>query len=379
MKIAIVHDYLNQFGGAERVVGVLHEMFPEAPIFTSVYVPERTFPCFQQARIYTSFMQHLPGIARCFRAYLFLYPLAFEVLDLTQYDLVLSSSSGWAHGIRKRKDALHVCYCYTPPRWLWDLCRYAERESFSRLTRMALDAAVPLLRSRDRRMSQRPDCYIAISQGVAARVRRCYGREPYVIYPPVEVEKFPLPTTPGESYLLVSRLIGYKRVDLVVDTFNQLGLPLRIVGDGPLRAALEKHARSNVAFLGAVSEGRLIHEYVHSRALIFPGEEDFGMVPLEANACGRPVIAFAGGGVLETVLEGATGVFFGKHSVADLAEAVVKSQKINFDSFFLREHARKFSKEAFKRRLLELLETQYSVGRIRPAREAQTKMSLFAP
>jgi len=357
MKIAIVHDYLNQFGGAERVVGVLHEMFPEAPIFTSLYVPERTFPCFHKARIHTSFIQRLPGIARHFRAYLPLYPIAFETLDLTPYDLILSSSSGWAHGIHKRMDALHICYCYTPPRWLWNLRQYVERESFGALTKMALKVLIPVLRTRDQKISQRPDCYVAISKGVAERVRRYYGRECHVIYPPVQLEKFPLQTTAGDHYLLVSRLIGYKRVDIVVEGFNQMGLPLRIVGDGPLRPALEKQSRPNITFLGAVSDTQLINEYAHCRALIFPGEEDFGIAPLEANACGRPVIAFAGGGALETLLEGSTGVFFRRHVVTDFVEAIHNSRQIHFDPLVLREHARKFSKEVFEKRLSELIES----------------------
>lgn len=359
MKLAIVHDYLGQFGGAERVVGVLHEMFPEAPIYTSYYLPDRTFPIFRDARIITSFMQQLPDLSRRFRFYLPLYPAAFAQFDLKDYDVVLSSSSGWAHGVRTRYDALHICYCHTPARWLWDFQKYSERESFNTAIRIGLRAVVPLLRIRDRQISAHPDCYIANSHAVAERIRRCYGREARVIYPPVEVANFPLSSSGGNGYLLVSRLLGYKRIELVVEAFNRLGLPLRVVGDGPLRCSLEKCARPNITFLGAVDDVQLRTELVRCRALLFPGEEDFGIAPLEANACGRPAVAYAGGGALETVLDGCTGILFREPTVDALVEAIMKSTQTDFDPVYLREHARRFGKEVFEREIYRFIE-QYT-------------------
>jgi len=355
VKLAIVHDYLNQFGGAERVVGVFHEMFPEAPIFTSFYIQDRTFPCFRTAAVSTSFMQQLPRIDRYFRSYLPLYPLAFENFDLKEYDVVLSSSSGWAHGIQTRNGAIHICYCYTPPRWVWNFDEYVRKEPWGPLKKAALRCVVKYLRQHDLAVSRRPHYYIAISNAVAHRIKLFYGRESTVIHPPVEVERFPLRTSANDYYLVVSRINGYKRIDLVVEAFNELKLPLRIVGEGPMRRTLEQLAGPNIQFLGVLKDSELVEQYANCRALIFPGEEDFGIAPLEANACGRPVIAFAAGGALETVLEGETGIFFRQATASELRQKVLESQRMHFDPHHLRAHAEKFGTPVFRQRLTEFL------------------------
>jgi len=353
MKIAIVHDYLNQRGGAERVVASFLRMFPDAPIFTSFYTPDQTYPEFRQAKVVQSFMKLLPSIKRLYRSYFPIYPIAFKTLDFNEYDVILSSSSGWAHGIKISKESVHICYCHTPARWLWDSKRYMERDDYGLLVRILLLGFLPLLRLHDVRVAKKPDLYIANSRVVQKRIETFYGCSSIVINPPIEVERFPWDVPAGDFYLVVSRLSGYKRIDLVIEAFNELKLPLHIVGDGPLRKALQAMAGPTVHFLGPLIDSELVGEFSHCRAVIFPGEEDFGIVPLEANACGKPVIAYGAGGALETVIDGVTGIFFHEPSAASIIAAIRQEQVTTFDSRELRLHAESYSCEVFARKIKE--------------------------
>ena len=356
MRVAIVHDYLNQRGGAERVVGTLHEMFPEAPIFTSVLDRTQLWPQLRSADIRVSWMQRLPGLTRHFKKYLLLYPLVFDRLDLSGFDLVLSSSSAFAKAVRPPPRGLHVCYCHTPARFLWSYDQYIEREEFGRITRRTLPWAIRTLRRWDQRTADRPHRYAANSTAVAERIQSIYGREATVVPPPVDVERFrSLSGARGDYFLIVSRLNAYKRIHLAVEAFNRLRLPLLIVGDGPHRAVLERMAGPTIRFLGQIDDRQVATLFADCRALIFPGEEDFGITLVEANAAGRPVVAYQGGGALDTVEPEVTGVFFREPSADGLAEAVLRATRISWDQGTIRRHASRFDVAAFRERMERLI------------------------
>ena len=355
MKVAIVHDYLNQLGGAERVVGTLHQMFPKAPIYTTILDRDRLWPSLKDADIRTSWMQRLPGLKRHFKKYLPLYPFAIESFDLREYDLVISSSSAFAKAAIIRPDAYHLCYCHTPMRFVWDYERYIEREQFGLQIRAILPWVIRWLRNWDLRTATRPSRFVANSSVVAERIRRYYEVDCDVLFPPVEVDRFASEAEDGDYFLVVSRLNPYKRIDLVVEAFNDLGLPLVIIGDGPDRAVLEGMAKPNVCFLGRLSDEEVNRYFASCRAFLFPGEEDFGITPLEANAAGRPVIAYRKGGALDTVIDGQTGVFF---ETQGLKEAVIRSTAIQWNKAALRRHAKTFSEAVFREKLLQLLERE---------------------
>ncbi|HEY0777464.1 MAG TPA: glycosyltransferase [Gemmatirosa sp.] len=355
MKVAIVHDYLNQPGGAERVVGSLHAIFPDAPIYTSILDRRSLWPALRDADIRTSWMQRLPGLDRHFKKYLPFYPAAIESFDLRGYDLVVSSSSAFAKGAVARGSAVHICYCHTPMRFAWDYDRYVARETYGRVMRTVLPPVVDRLRRWDLETASRPDVYAVNSSVVAERVRRHYGRESEVIPAPVDLSRYAPGSTNDEYYLIVSRLNPYKRVDLAVDAFNALGWPLVIIGDGPDRPALEARARPNVRFLGRLPDHEVAEHYARCRAVIFAGEEDFGIVPLEANASGRPVVAYRAGGVLDTVVEGRTGVFFDERTPESLADAVRHAASFPWDKRTLRRHADGYGEDVFRGRLLDLV------------------------
>ncbi len=357
MRVAIVHDYLNQRGGAEWVVAVLHEMFPEAPIFTSIVDRDTLWPGLQSADIRPSWMQRLPGLRGHFKKYLLLYPVVFENVDLSGYDLVISSSSAFAKAVRSRPGAFHLCYCHTPARFIWDYQRYVERERFGRPARALLPMAIRLLRAWDLRTADRPRAYVANSRLVAARIRQFYGREAEVVPPPVDLKRFQPLEERGDFYLVVSRLNSYKRIHLAIEAFNSLRLPLIVVGDGPHRAVLERLAGPTIRFTGYLRDEEISQLYGRCQALIFPGEEDFGLTVLEANACGRPVIAYRGGGALETVIPDITGMFFDEPSGAALADGVLQARERRWDSWRIREHAEGYGIERFKEQLGEVFRT----------------------
>ena len=360
MRVAIVHDWLNQFGGAEQVLEVLHRLYPSAPIYTSMYDPMAMPPHYRTWDIRPSFIQRLPFARSHHQLFLPFYPLAFESFDLSDYDLVISNSSGFCHGVITRPETCHINYCLTPPRFLWNLPQYVQRERLGSLAQTLLLPLIGILRTWDAVAAGRVDYFIGISKAVVNRIRKFYRRAATLLYPPVNTDRFPISTEVGEYFLVVSRLIPYKRVDLAVRAFTSLRLPLIIVGDGRDRRSLEAMAGPTVRFLGRVPEDELRHIVSKCRAFIFPGEEDFGIAPLEAMAAGRPVIAYAGGGALETVVPGVTGELFHVPTAEALAEAVLQFRPERYDPLVIAQHARRFDTsvfmEEFTRMVQEMLE-----------------------
>lgn len=351
MRVALVHDYLNQAGGAERVVAALHRLFPDAPIYTTIADPSVVRALFGDADVRTSWLQRVPGVRRFYRHYFLCYPAAIESLDLRGYDLVISSSSAYAKGAVTRPDAHHLCYCHTPMRFGWNLDGYAARERWNPVTRALLPRLVERVRRWDVATAHRPYRYLANSSVVAERIRSCYGRSSIVVPPPVDVDRFTPSPLQGDYHLVVSRLLGYKRIDLAIEAFNRMRRPLVIIGSGPARAELERLAGPTVRFLGRLSDPEVADYYARCRALIFPGEEDFGIAPLEANASGRPVVAYRAGGALDTVVEGQTGVFFEPQTVEALIEAVQECDALSWDAKTLRSHAAGYRESSFHARM----------------------------
>jgi glycosyltransferase involved in cell wall biosynthesis len=373
LKVALVHDWLITLGGADRVLLALHEMFPQAPIYTALHDPRRLPDSFADLPVRTSWLQRVPRARARHRSLLPAMPFAFRSFDLRGYDVVLSSSHACAHGVRVPAGAVHVCYCHTPMRYAWDQ-QPTYLAALPAVARPAAQMALAALRAWDRAAAQRVDHYIANSQNVAARIRAHYGREATVIYPPVDTEFF----TPARSaqstqsrtlrvdrvdredredyYLVVSRLVPYKRVDLAVLACTQLGLPLVVVGDGPERARLDAMAGPTVRFAGEVDDDSLRGFYRGCRALIFPGEEDFGIVPVEAQSCGRPVIGFARGGLRETVVPGRTGTLFPAQSIESLRSALGAFDPGRFDPQAIRAHAGQFSRPRFQQAIAAFVE-----------------------
>jgi glycosyltransferase involved in cell wall biosynthesis len=365
VRVALVHDWLVTLGGADRVLLALHDLFPQAPVFTALHRPQALPRSFCDLDVRPSWLQNLPGAVRHHRLVVPLLPVAFGSVDLRGYDLVISSSHACAHGVRVPSGVVHICYCHTPMRYAWDLQQEYLRALPPPL-RPAARAVWGGLRAWDRRAAARVDVYVANSRHVADRIRRHYGREAVVIYPPVDTDFF----TPGDSrrpdrpgcggpgsfYLVVSRLVPYKRVDLAVRAFSRLGRPLVVVGDGPERRRLEAMAGPTVRFAGEVSDEALREYYRGCRALVFAGEEDFGLVPVEAQACGRPVIALGRGGVRESVVDGVTGLLFSDPDPDALAAAVISSDGMAFDPRTIRAHAERFSRPRFLRQMIDLVE-----------------------
>ncbi|OGS45447.1 MAG: hypothetical protein A2539_09975 [Elusimicrobia bacterium RIFOXYD2_FULL_34_15] len=359
MKLAIVHDYLNQYGGAEKVIEALNEAFPTAPIYTSIYVPADMPESFKKMDIRTSFMQKLPFIKKRFKEYFLLYPFAFKSFNFNDYDVILSSSSAYAKGIKIPKNVLHICYCYTPTRFIWRFEQYVENEKLSNIKKKILFYLTRILKNWDIKTAENVNFFISTCENIRDRIKNIYKKESEVIYPPVETCKFSISKNIDKYFLVVSRLNAYKKIDFVVETFNNLKLPLRIIGDGPHRKYLENIAESNIEFLGKVNEKVLAENYANCQAIIFPGEEDFGIVPVEAMACGRPVIAYGAGGALETVINEKTGIFFKEQSVSSLKEAVNHITTISFDSDYIKKHTEKFNKERFKEKIIKFINKKY--------------------
>ncbi len=369
VKTALVHDYLAQAGGAERVVSVLHGMFPDAPLYTSVYDSKETFAEFQEIDIRTSALQRWPFSSRRYHKFaLPLYPQAFERMDFSGYDLVVSSSSSFAKGIITPPETCHVCYCHTPSRFIWRQEDYLKQAGSAPLTSLALGPVLSRLRSWDVESAQRVDFFVANSYNVARRIRKYYRREvAAVIHPPVETHKFaPAPPSKvGDHFLVVSRLLNYKRIDLAVQACNRLQVPLRIVGDGPDLAALKNAAGPTIQFLGRLSDKEVVRELSVCRALIFPGEEDFGITPLEAMASGRPVVAYGAGGALETVVDGETGLFFPEQTADSLASVLSALPERTFSPEALVKYAAGFDTSVFVARMRTLIDearAEYSRG-----------------
>lgn len=357
MKIAVVHDYFTQLGGAEQVAMHLFQLMPNADLFAAVSVPESVPDGLRNVPVNTSWMQRLPALNRYYRQYFLLYPFGIEALDLSAYDLVVSSSSGYGKGVKVRRDALHVCYCHTPMRWAWSFGQYSEREKMGLLKHTCLSLVVGALRRWDLWASREPDHFIANSNTVAERILRTYGRHAEVIHPPINVERFRPSQEQHDYYLVLSRLVSYKRIDLAIETCNRLGRALLIIGEGPDRRRLEALAGKTVTFAGRLSDAEVEYHASRCRALLFPGEEDFGMVPLELAAAGRPTVAFYGGGATETVVDGVTGVFFVEPTPESFAAAIVRLEGMRWSQEALVRHAECFSIEAFERKFRSFLGT----------------------
>lgn len=366
MRIAIVHDDLTQRGGAERVVEAMHQLWPEAPIYTSVYDPASTFASFATMDVRTSFMQRLPlaSKAKYNKGFLPLYPVAFETLDLRGFDVVLSHGTRFAHGVITAPETCHIHYCHTPARFAWRYHEYVEEANFGALTRTFLPFTIHRLRLWDQLAAQRVDHFFSNSYNIARRVRKFYSRESDILYPPVETSRFFVAENPTADYLLVvSRLVSYKRVDLAVEACNRLKVPLKVVGSGPDLERLRAMAGPTVEVLGRVPDGQVEGLFANCRAFLFPGEEDFGIAPLEAMAAGRPVIALRAGGARETVLEGRTGLFFDAPTVEALMEAIQRLDSFTVDPQRIRAHAETFDMTAFAHRLTMLVELRLAEHR----------------
>ena len=351
MKVALVCSWLNQYGGAERVLEVLHEMYPDAPIYTSMYEPKAMPAAYRQWDIRTSFMQYLPLVKKRHQMFLPLYPLAFKQFDLSGYDLVISNSSAFGHGVFTRPETCHVCYCLTPARFIWNYEEYVKRERINPLARRLVPLTLGALRAWDADAARRVDYMVAISTAVQARIARFYRRDSEIIYPPVDTSRYQISDEVDDYFLIVSRLIPYKRIDLAVRAFTEIGWPLKVVGDGRDREVLTGMAGPNVEFLGRVPDEDVRRLYSRCRAFIFPGEEDFGLTPIEAMSAGRPVIAYGAGGALDTVIEGETGLLFREPSPEALAQVVRDFDHRQFDPVKIRQHALNFDVSLFKQRL----------------------------
>lgn len=360
MKTALVHDWLVSLAGSERVIIALHEAFPDAPLYTSVF--ERSqFPMLADAEIRTSFLQKVPLAKKKHQLFPMLRTIAFENFDMSGYDVVISSCHAESKAVLTQPETLHICYCYTPIRYWWGgYNEYLERPLFgplNPLVKWIMPAMASYMRVWDRCASDRVDLYVATCNNVAERIRKYYRRKAKVIYPPVNTDGI-TPSEKIENYFLVAgRQIPYKRTDIAVRAFNRLGIPLKVVGTGPELEMLRSIAKPNVEFLGRVSDSELAKLYSHCTGFIFPPNEDFGITPLESMAAGRPVIAFRAGGALETIVEGVTGEFFDEQTPESLESAVLAFKPERYHSETLRERAKRFDvvnfKESFKKLALE--------------------------
>ncbi|HEY1011797.1 MAG TPA: glycosyltransferase [Herpetosiphonaceae bacterium] len=349
MRIALVHDYLNQHGGAERVLEVLHDMYPEAPIYTSIYDAAAMPPAYRRWDIRTSFMQKLPGWRKHFRKYFLLYPTAFENFDLSAYDLVISCSSAYAKGVITRPGAVHICYCHTPMRFAWRAADYVKREQIGGLFGAVLPFFLTYLRLWDTQNSRRVDHFIANSKTIQGRIGHFYRCESSVLTPPVELPDY-APRPAEDFYLTGGRLVPYKRIDLAVRACTKLGLPLVVFGAGRDGDELRRIAGPTVTFKGRVDDATLRDLFARCKAYLMPGEEDAGIQPIEAMAAGRPVIAYQAGGALDTVVEGVTGRFFTEQTVDALCDAIRRSRADQYDQDAIRRHAESFGRPIFEQR-----------------------------
>jgi glycosyltransferase involved in cell wall biosynthesis len=348
-RVALVHDFLLDLRGAERVFAEICDVWPQADLFTAVYDEEGTEGRFADRRVHTSFLQRLRPTSRTFRPLLPLYPYAIESFDLSGYDLVVSSASAWAHGVIVDERATHLCYCYNPFRYAWN-----ERESTlakrGPVGRAALRVVFNRWRQWDWIAAQRVDHYVAVSELTRRRIQRYYGRESRVLHPPVDTRRF-APGAVGDYHLVVSELMFHKRIEVAVEAFNRLRLPLVVVGDGPELRRLRRMAGPTVRFEGRVSDARVAALMSGARALVVTATEEFGIAAVEAQAAGRPVIALAEGGARETVVEGKTGTFYDRPEPAALAEAVARFDPLAVDPAACVEQARRFDRSAFRRGL----------------------------
>ncbi len=358
MKVALIHDHLVQDGGAERVLKALKEIFPEAPIFTLVFDPKNTNRFFYSQDIRTSFLQKFPLGVRCYQWWLPIMPAAIESYDLTDYDLVISSASAFAKGVITKPGSRHLCYCYTPTRFLWiDTHSYIKELKVNPIFKIFLPLTLHRLRGWDRLAADRVDFFATSSATVRERIKKYYHRPSEVVYPPVDVDNFWISSAPKKYYLAGSRLVPYKKIDLVIQAFGRLGIPLKVFGVGPEMARLKKLAAnsSKIEFLGKVSEEEKCRLYAEAIAYLHPQEEDFGITAIEAMAAGRPVIAYQAGGALETVIPGRTGEFFENQWWEEIADKVIRFRPEDYSSEEIKRWAENFRPEIFKNQIINLV------------------------
>lgn len=359
MKVAIVHEWLTNMAGSERCIVNFKEIYKEAPIYTTMYNPNNLDKELQNIDVRTSFLQK--WVKKGHQKFLPLMPFVFENFDLSEYDVILSSNSSCSKGVLTNSQTMHVCYSHTPMRYAWEFYHdYINDSNMSGFKKNLLRIFMTFMRVWDRLSADRVDYFIANSENVAKRIWKYYRRESVVIHPPVRCKLFNISNVDGEYYFILSRLVPYKKIDLAVEVFNQLGLPLVIIGDGSELDSLKKMANDNIIFLGKQPDEVVKKYYSECKAFIFPGEEDFGITPLEAMASGRPVIAYRKGGALETVVEEKTGVFFDDQTPEDLVKAIKKFENITFDKKEIRKYAENFDESVFKRKIESFINEKHN-------------------
>ncbi|HOZ36569.1 MAG TPA: glycosyltransferase [bacterium] len=352
MSIALVHDYLTQLGGAEKVLASLERVYANSPIFVLLYNKNKVGDLFPEHKIRSTWLEYLPLAHRNYQWYLTLMPWAASRHCLKKYDIIISSASSFAKNIRVPEDCVHICYCHTPTRFLWhDAGSYVEELNYPRLIKKIIPLFLPRLRHLDFLAAQKVDSFIANSRVVQERIKKYYQRDSMVIYPPVNTDFFSISNQPGNYYLAGGRLVAYKKYDLAIRAFNKLGLPLKIFGVGPEQRRLQKMASKNIEFLGPVSDPVKKELYANCLAYINPQIEDFGITTIEAMAAGRPVIAFAGGGALETIIPGQTGEFFEEQNWESLAHRLLHFQPEKYQPSLIKEHASQFSTARFEQQI----------------------------
>lgn len=361
MKIALVHDYLTQRGGAERVFELLCKRFPTADVFTSLYDPEKTIDLGERI-VNTTFLQNIPGAAKYFRLMAPFYFPAFRALDLQDYDLIISSSTSFAKAVRKKLGARHICFCHNITRFLWDTETYLREYGDYRYFAPLIEQVFQVMRKIDLTYAQEPDLYIANSSVVARRIETTYGKQAVVVNYPIDTSKFIFSTTKDNFYLASARMISYKRLDIIIEAFNWLGWRLLISGDGPERERLQSKALKNIQFLGHVSDKQRTQLFSQAKSVIVAALEDYGLVPVEANASGTPVIAYGAGGVLDTQIPRKTGVFFRRQTPESLQAALLEAREIYWNYEDIRNHAvENFSEQAFFSKVEQVINQACSV------------------
>lgn len=362
-RIALVFDWMTNQGGAEKVNLLLHRMFPTAPIFTSIF-NKKNLPGFEKAEIHTSFIQKLPFAKKRHQLYLNFMPYAYEQFDLSNFDIVISSSHACAKGIITKPETLHVCYCHTPMRYAWDNWQtYIKDYKANPLLKHFAKKSMHKLRMWDRLSAERVDYFLANSETTKKRISKYYKKSSTVLNPPIKVSGYKISENTKGYFLAVGRLIPYKKFDLLVETFNQIGLPLKIAGTGIMERELRAQAKENIDFLGYVNDRELKTLYSEAEALLFPQLEDFGLTAVESMAAGRPVIAYGKGGSLDSVIDGKTGILFDEQTPESLKDAIEKYQrnKSDFIPLEIRKHAENFDQKVFEKRLMEFLKKKWDV------------------
>ena len=379
MKVALVHDYLTQKGGAERVFELLCKHFPEADVFTSIYSPDESIDLGRDRPVHTTRLQRIPGGAKYFRLLAPFYFSAFRALDLQAYDLIISSTTSFAKAVEKRSDATHICFCHNITRFLWDTDTYLRQYQDFKKMYPVLRPIFKKMREVDLQYAGNPDFYVANSSTVVRRIEEVYQRPAKRINFPIEADSFVFSAEKEDFYLVSARLISYKRVDLIVEAFNWLGLPLLIIGDGPERRRLAAKALDNIAFLGHVSDSERAYLMGKAQAVVVAALEDYGLVPIEANASGTPVVSYGAGGVLDTQVAGKTGVFFDRQSPEAIQSAVLKAASIRWNYADIRHHALShFSEAVFFEQVEETIEAVLARPPVTAVTSGKNKISVGA-